>query len=446
MKNSNILGKDTYVLTTGLKTRPKPVRKRKIAMRKRRNIGKFYCFTLLIFYGSINFLKKFLGKSKNTESYIREYTSRGFVITHFSGSGFNNQIHQVLNGIAISKSLNRTYCLPPFVRRKSDEINSTVKFTDFIEIYDLHNIRKIVKIESMERCSSLCNNNVDFIVNMSPSQISAPSYNRQDIMKRMGFNTDFNSFWKNKRLKNLGNKWVDWHDESQVASELGYITEKCLELFQPFPASKLIVDGSMRYVPSSLKLQKSIESTAKKIELELFANRPYISVHWRYEYQKRGESKCRKKSLPSKGSGDVCFVIFLKKYHSTKRDYLNFGECKNCEKYLRYVHIDDVGSALQSFQTASGVNDIYLASDADMKILKEVRKYVSFKMTMDSGFGRSVLENEDMEMVSVIEQALCAHGKAFLGTSYSTWTTTVWMLRSQSKENINQVDGFLDFL
>ena len=136
----------------------------------------------------------------------------------------------------------------------------------------------------------------------------------------------------------------------------------------------------------------------------------------------------------------------MKKYHSTKRDYLNFGECKNCEKYLRYVHIDDVGSALQSFQTASGVNDIYLASDADMKILKEVRKYVSFKMTMDSGFGRSVLENEDMEMVSVIEQALCAHGKAFLGTSYSTWTTTVWMLRSQSKENINQVVGFLDFL
>jgi len=401
---------------------------------------------LFIFFSFINFWKKILRKPKNKKSYAQEYTSKGFVITHFSGSGFNNQIHQVLNGIAVSKSLNRTYCIPPFVRRKSDEINSTVKLTDFREIFDLSNIQKIVKTENMERCSSLCNNNVDFLVNMSPSEISAPNYNRQDIMKRMGFNTEFNNFLKNKRLKNLGNKWVEWHDESQVSLELGYITEKCLELFQPFPASNLIVDGSMRYVSSILKLKKSIESTAKKIQLELFANRPYISVHWRYEYQKKGESKCRKKSLPAKGSGDICFVIFLKKYHSTKRDYLNFGECKNCEKYLHYVHIDDVASSLQSFQTASGVNDIYLASDADMKILKEVRKHVNFKMTIDSGFGRSILENEDMEIVSVIEQALCAHGRVFVGTSYSTWTTTVWMLRSQSKENINQIDGFLDFL
>ena len=171
-----------------------------------------------------------------------------------------------------------------------------------------------------------------------------------------------------------------------------------------------------------------------------------MSVHWRYEYQKRGESKCRKKSYPARGSGDVCFVIFLKKYRSTKRDYLNFGECKNCEKYLHHVHIDDVGIALQSSQTAYGVNDIYLASDADMNILDKARKYVNFKMTTDSGYGRSLLENKDMEMVSVIEQALCTHGKVFVGTSYSTWTTTVWMLRSQSKENINGIDGFLDFL
>ena len=36
--------------------------------------------------------------------------------------------------------------------------------------------------------------------------------------------------------------------------------------------------------------------------------------------------------------------------------------------------------------------------------------------------------------------------KSFIGTSYSTWTTTVWMLRSQSGGNTNHIDGFLDFI
>lgn len=389
---------------------------------------------------------KFVWNAKSTETYKQSYTSKGFIITHFSGSGFNNQIHQFLNGIAISRSLNRTYCIPPFVRRKSDEMNTFVKFTDFVEIFDLTSIQKIVNTESMERCSSLCNNHVDFIVNMSPNEISSSSYNRQDIMKRMGFYTDLKELVKTKRLENLGQNWVDWDRGSQVSSKLGYINEKCLELFQPFPASKLIVDGTMKYVPSALQLRKSIVSTAEQIAVELFSNRPYISVHWRYENQKKGESKCRKKSLPAKGSGDVCFVIFLKKSRSTQRDYLNFGVCSKCEKYLQYVHIDDIGRTLRAFQTVSGGHDIYIASDADLKILKEVRKYTRFKMISDSELGRSVLESQDMEIVSVIEQALCAGGTSFIGTSYSTWTTTVWMLRSQSGGNTNHIDGFLDFI
>jgi len=390
-------------------------------------------------------VKNFVLVSKSAESYIRS-SSKGYVITHFSGSGFNNQIHQVLNGIAISKSLGRTYCIPPFVRRKSDEVNSLTKFTELTEIFDVKYLQEVVQIESMERCSSLCNNNVDFVVNMSPNEISSGKYNRQDIMKMMGFNSQFPELLQKKRLRNLDKNWLDWDDGSQVYAELGGITEKCIELYNPFPASKLVVDGSMKHVPSGLKLQKSIEHTAAKIAFELFANQPYVSVHWRYEYQKKGESKCRKKNLPAKGSGDVCFVIFLKGSRSSLRDYLNYGECKNCEKYLQYFHMDDIGKALQALQTAAGGRGIYLASDADKKILKEVRKRVNFRMISDSDLGRSILENEDLETVSVIEQALCVHGKAFVGTSYSTWTTTVWMLRSQVHESISRIDGFLDFL
>ena len=352
----------------------------------------------------------------------------------------------MLNGIVISKLLNRTYCIPPFIRRKSDELNSVTKLTDFEEVFTLRNIQKLVRVESMERCRSFCNNNVDFVVNMSPSEISLPSYSRQDIMKRMGFGTDFTKLLRNKRLYNLDKNWVDWNDESQISSALEHVAGNCVELFHAFPASKLIVDGGMKHVVSAVKLQESIDTTAKKIASELFADKPYVSVHWRYEYQKKGESKCRKKSLPAKGSGDVCFVTFLKKNRSTWSDYLNFGPCGNCDKYLQYWHIDDVGKALRVIQTNSGGHDIYLASDADAKILEEARKHVSFKMISDSELGRAVVQNEDMEMVSVIEQALCAHGKRFVGTSYSTWTTTVWMLRSQSNEKINQIDGFLDFL
>ena len=53
---------------------------------------------------------------------------------------------------------------------------------------------------------------------------------------------------------------------------------------------------------------------------------------------------------------------------------------------------------------------------------------------------------EDMETISVIEQAICAAGNKFLGTSYSTWTTTVWMLRHKKRENAEQISGFLDLI
>jgi hypothetical protein len=318
------------------------------------------------------------------------------------------------------------------------------KFTEFKEIFNLGELQKIVKIESMESCSSSCEKRIDFIVNMSPSEISFPSYYRQDIMKRMGFNTELNFLLENEMLKNLDTNWVDWDNGSKISSELGHIAEKCLELYQPYPALKMIVDGSMESIPSSLKFQSYIENTAKKVAEELFANRPYISIHWRFEYQKKGESKCRKKNLPTKGSGDICFVMFLKKERMTKKDYLNFGDCRNCEKYLQYVHIDDVGEILRTIQKNSGGHEIYLASDAGKNVLREVRKHAKFKMISDSELGRSLLESENMERVSVIEQALCVRGKVFFGTSYSTWTTTVWMLRPLSNQFSKRIDGFLD--
>jgi len=153
-----------------------------------------------------------------------------------------------------------------------------------------------------------------------------------------------------------------------------------------------------------------------------------------------------KKELLVKGSDEICFVIFLKKEHSHTRDYLNFGNCIECEKYLQYVRLEDVGSALQRFQAATGINELFLASDADPRILNRVREYVDYKMISDSELGRRTIASESMETISVIEQALCAKGTEFVGTSYSTWTTTVWMLRAQMFPRSKSIFGFLDFI
>ena len=132
----------------------------------------------------------------------------------------------------------------------------------------------------------------------------------------------------------------------KLVSELKIQREKCLELFQPFPAANLMVNGNMKILSASLQFSNSIEEKAKRIAENLFEDRSYISIHWRYEYQKKGESKCRKKNLKVRGLGDVCFVIFLKKQRSELKDYLNFGECRDCEKYLLFVHLEDLGNAL----------------------------------------------------------------------------------------------------
>ena len=184
---------------------------------------------------------------------------------------------------------------------------------------------------------------------------------------------------------------------------------------------------------------------AKEIGKDLFDDDAYVSVHWRYEYQKKGESKCRKKSLQTRGSGDICFVIFLKDSRGRKKDYLNFGACSDCEKYLQYVHIEGIGKVLRDYQALTR-KKIFLASDADTRIMDNMRKFVDFKMISDSEKGRKVIQSENMELVSVIEQALCVQGEKFIGTSYSTWTTTVWMLRSQKFEEEERIHGYIDIL
>ena len=368
------------------------------------------------------------------------------MVTHFSGSGFNNQIHQFLNGLAVARALNRTYCLAPFVRRKSDEIDSKTKLTSLSEIFDLSSFSEIASIENIEKCIFLCEEKIGFIVNMSPVEITKLSYERQNAMANIGFKTNFNKIVKARHILELGSSWLNWLDEFDVQRQLLSRSESCVELYHPFPASKIITDGELKFLPSTLKFSRELTSVSEEIAFQLFENKAYISVHWRYEYQLKGESKCKKKSLPVKGSGDICFVIFLKKVHSDPQDYLNFGSCIECEKYLQYVQLEDVGSALQHFQAATGINEIFLASDADPRVLKRVGEYVHYKMISDSELGRRTIASDSMEAVSVIEQALCARGTEFVGTSYSTWTTTVWMLRSPNFPRPKRIFGFLDFL
>ena len=101
---------------------------------------------------------------------------------------------------------------------------------------------------------------------------------------------------------------------------------------------------------------------------------------------------------------------------------------------------------INNFQSVHGGSEIYLASDANNAILRHLREFVNFKTFSDSETGKRMAAQEDMETISVIEQAICAAGNKFLGTSYSTWTTTVWMLRSRIFPEFDIISGYLDHL
>lgn len=376
-----------------------------------------------------------------------ENTSGGYIIPHFSGSGFNNQVQQILNSVAIARSLNRTYCLAPFLRRTSDEssiLDSTT--TNFQDIFSVENLSEFVSVASINTCSTVCDKEIDLIVNMSPIDISNSQYGRQNAMKNMGFLSGTTDTVASGSTIKLSRNWLKWSSDAEIKSKLGSRGEKCMELYQPFPVAKIIVDGDMSYLPLALKFRDSIYGRAEEISRELFGGSQYISVHWRYELQPKGESKCRKRSLKSKGSGDTCFVVFLKRNRTDLKDYLNFGGCEDCEKFLQFVHIEDLGRAIKSYQKASGGLEIYLASDAPTSVLKKLGKIVPFKMLSDSSHGQALLRQESIEIISVIEQAICVQSKKFVGTSYSTWTSTVWMLRTQNFPSGSAIFGFLEFL
>ena len=124
---------------------------------------------------------------------------------------------------------------------------------------------------------------------------------------------------------------------------------------------------------------------------------------------------------------------------------LNFGSCASCNKFLQYVSTDDLIKAIMKVKRETRLENVYLATDCpDKKLIQFVINRTGAKVLEDSPHGRKVLTNS-IELRSAIEQGICVHGAEFVGTSYSTWSTVVWQLRSHNSTK-RALLGMIDLL
>ena len=201
----------------------------------------------------------------------------------------------------------------------------------------------------------------------------------------------------------------------------------------------------------ALKVSQNIRNAVNQVQQDFFFGEPYISTHWRFE-----ETKCAGfgrgigfgRSLKKRSIPKINNQLYIRK-SDTKADLCFFaGPLPTFSRkkgiWLRLVSRDAVVKWIKWFMELRENTNIYLATDCDdLKLLQWIKTRTGAKTRSDiesilSQFV-SVLDND---VVSRIEQQLCSESSIFLGTSMSSWTSSVIEERFQGRSSFFMQDKY----
>lgn len=403
----------------------------------------------------------------------------GYIVVHYTGSGLNNQVMQLLNGMFLARQSARALCLMPFVRRRSEKGRGE----PFERFERYMNVIGYASSATTEECASACGKAIGHMFTMVGAQ--PPTDAQHDalrIRKDAGFTRSkgVESMRSSGALTHLGDQaWGRWGAARwrQEFARPAVASSRCVELYVPFPLmDSLEADKTeLMRVMNGLAFSAAVRRTADRVVLQLFGRDRYAAVHWRHEWQANGESKCRTGSLPREGNGKLCFVHLGCR---GKPSPLNIGSSSGCTRKLRMISPRDMVDKIRDRTTLKSKNEqessgqltnaaplrrsfaainrqhggvrgkldlvprieyvhaearnAYLATDCpDASLLERVAASARLLTLRNCSAGRRLLEAQSSMMVSFVEQQICIKASAFIGTSYSTWTAVVALFRGE---------------
>ena len=372
--------------------------------------------------------------SVSLESKGRHGSSKSFVVPFLSGQGLNNQLWEYHSSARIAKALGRSLCLEPFHRfyllKKGRE------FIPFDELFNSEALKKYVDVEKPRACSNFCNKRVQrsfMLVHKSGIKINEkkpypiPDW-RPGSLKKFRLSTGFGEIpapeminveeqrggIKYHTLQDIQNAFKDTKNAACISVSGHAVTGRKDELKSWYKA---------------LEVSKDIKQAVDKVKRETFLGQKYLAIHWRFEETKCsgigrsiGHGRDRKGSLPL----DRNKSNFVIKRSDAEAEFCFFsGPIIGTPKVLlRLVSRIAIIRWILNLKKRSGASFLYLATDcADISLLRWIKESTGAITRSDI---LPLLHNKiDNDVISRIEQQICADALIFAGTQMSSWTTKV---------------------
>lgn len=403
----------------------------------------------LILFSIIIVCRDFSGQNTIEERSPPSSERRVYIVPFLRGQGLNNQIWEYRTAAIIARATRRSLCMVPFHRFYLERKGRP--FLPFQEIFDSDSLKEYVtSVSKIEDCAAACSGTLQRVVEL----VSKPTFMiagkkpypivdaRPGSLDKFKRSTTFervpNPTFVNINEKNEGTYFDSMLNISRALSK--YSADNCIAVAGVAPE----VFGEFTLWNKHLIVSPNIRRITSEIKNHVFSNESYLSIHWRFE-----ESKCagfgigigngrdlnaKPKKIEGKfitrtrASANICF-------------FGGIAPKKPGTLWIRLVHRDDIVSWIKETMKKYNLKKIYLATDCkDTELLRWIKFKTAAKTVSDlqKFIGKSTFL-EDNDIVSRIEQEVCADAYIFAGTQKSSWSTRVVEERTARIEKIGSL-------
>jgi len=390
---------------------------------------------------------------KEPNGYLSIYSNidkaNGYLIPFLGGQGLNNQLWEYRSAAIVAKATNRILCLEPFHRFYLQKTGR--KFIPFEDLFDTESLKPFTRVASSAECAQKCNKVVHRHLELILKETSKYAKKKQIADWRPGSlklfyeSTGFQYLplteFININATDQGVTFDSLEDIKKVLSP--YVSDQCISVLGTTPVlSREFLEWSR-----VLKVNQNIKSAVTQIKRDIFRNKALLSIHWRFE-----ETKCagfgrgigfgrsigvHRSTIPpvtrnqkvrvrkSDDHADLCFFAGPLPSKLASRGI-----------WLRLVSKVVVVKWIRRIMKERNIENVYIATDcSDQALLQWIKLKTGAitKSNIEPLLSRFV-SLEENDVVSRIEQQLCTESSVFMGTSMSSWTSSVVEERFNQRE------------
>ena len=408
---------------------------RPVLLSSRRSRKKVLFFVITFVLCKVIFETK-TGIDKSSDGAMVE-SQQFFLIPYLKGQGLNNQLWEYRTAAIIARATGRTLCLEPF--HKFYLQKSGREFIPFEELFDVHFLNKYVKAIIGHHCAKVCNQTLhsfieltDTSTNLKSKPFSIPDWRPGSLNKfqrSTGFVTVPTPTTLNINSKKGG---IAFDSPSNIKDGFRQVAHrKCIAVSGPL----LDLEHEFFLWTKFLRANKAISELKDFITSNILSGSSYLAIHWRLEESKcagvgvgigygRGAkehdgAKFRSNKIPkiirrSDNKANLCFYSVVPRSSPT-------------QVWFRLISKEAIVKWIKMIKSIYEIRNVYLATDlSDFSLLNWIKSKISITTKRDI---KDILEkykiSSDNDVLSILEQEICADADVFAGTQMSSWTERV---------------------